>query len=218
MQFGSEESCPIASGHELANGTRQTVGEKLPQRGWPQAESPHSGCLRPPAFRLLDSPPIAGRAVQSRVLADKDAKFRSTGEGRRLGQSFGLYSQGASHASEAAWPKTQLEKKDRMSSRPFEDNDLGVITESEKKLAPPAMYKVLLHNDDYTTMEFVVQVLQGVFHRSHTEATQIMLHIHRSGIGVAGVYTYEVAETKVAIVEALAKQNEYPLKCTMEEV
>lgn len=108
--------------------------------------------------------------------------------------------------------------KERMSDRPFEDEDLGVITESEKKLAPPPMYKVLLHNDDYTTMEFVVQVLESVFHRSHTEATQIMLHIHRNGIGVAGVYTYEVAETKVAIVEAAARQNEFPLKCTMEEV
>jgi ATP-dependent Clp protease adaptor protein ClpS len=104
-----------------------------------------------------------------------------------------------------------------MGNRPFEDFDHGVVTESEKKLKPPAMFRVLLHNDDYTTMEFVVQVLQSVFHRSHTEATQIMLHVHRNGIGVAGVYTYEVAETKVAVVEALARQHEYPLKCTMEE-
>ena len=75
---------------------------------------------------------------------------------------------------------------------------LGVVTESEKKLKLPPMYKVLLHNDDYTTMEFVVQVLQSVFHKPPAEATQIMLHVHRNGIGVAGVYTYEVAETKVA--------------------
>ncbi len=93
----------------------------------------------------------------------------------------------------------------------------GVVTESEKKLEPPPMYKVLLHNDDYTTMEFVVQILQSVFNRSHAEATQIMLHIHKSGLGVAGVYTHEVAETKVAIVEAMARQHEYPLRCTMEE-
>lgn len=119
----------------------------------------------------------------------------------------------------AAWLENSVgEVEHRMSNGPWEDNDLGVVTESDKKLAPPPMYKVLLHNDDYTTMEFVVQILEGVFHRSHTEATQIMLHIHRNGIGVAGVYTYEVAETKVAVVEALAKQNEYPLKCTMEEV
>ena len=79
------------------------------------------------------------------------------------------------------------------------------------------MYKVLLHNDDYTTMEFVVHVLQTVFHRSPEDAARIMLHVHQNGIGVAGVYTREVAETKVAVVEAMAKQCEYPLKCTMEE-
>jgi ATP-dependent Clp protease adaptor protein ClpS len=104
-----------------------------------------------------------------------------------------------------------------MGERPVREFDHGVVTEREKKLAPPAMYKVLLHNDDYTTMEFVVHVLQEVFHRSPAEATQIMLHVHRNGIGVAGVYTYELAETKVAIVEAMARQHEYPLKCTLEE-
>jgi len=98
-----------------------------------------------------------------------------------------------------------------------EDLESGVVTERKKKLKPPAMYKVLLHNDDYTTMEFVVQVLQSVFHRSPADATQIMLHVHRSGIGVAGVYTYEVAETKVATVEMLAREHEFPLKCTLEE-
>jgi len=95
--------------------------------------------------------------------------------------------------------------------------DHEVVTETEKKLKKPPLYKVLLHNDDYTTKEFVVQVLQYVFHKEPTEAVQIMLHVHRKGIGVAGVYTYEVAETKVTQVESLARQNEYPLKCTMEE-
>lgn len=104
-----------------------------------------------------------------------------------------------------------------MGDRPFMDDDLGVVTESEKKVKLPSMYRVLLHNDDYTTMEFVVQVLQSVFHKSPADATQIMLHIHRTGIGVAGVYTYEIAETKVAVVEALAREHEFPLKCTMEE-
>ncbi len=104
-----------------------------------------------------------------------------------------------------------------MSDRPFEDHDTGVVTESEKKLKLPPMYKVLLHNDDYTTMEFVVQVLQSVFHKTPPDATQIMLHIHRSGLGVAGVYTHEVAETKVTLVEAMAREHEFPLKCTMEE-
>ena len=104
-----------------------------------------------------------------------------------------------------------------MGDRPFIDDDLGVVTESEKKVKLPSMYRVLLHNDDYTTMEFVVDVLQSVFHKSPADATQIMLHIHRNGIGVAGVYTYEVAETKVAVVETLAREHEFPLKCTMED-
>ena len=95
--------------------------------------------------------------------------------------------------------------------------DHEVVTKTKKKLKKPPLYKVLLHNDDYTTMEFVVYVLQSVFHRQHTEATQIMLHIHRNGIGVAGVYTYEIAETKVTKVEFLARQHDFPLKCTMEE-
>jgi len=95
--------------------------------------------------------------------------------------------------------------------------DHEVVTETEKKLKKPPLYKVLLHNDDYTTKEFVVQVLQYVFHKEPTEAVQIMLHVHRKGIGVAGVFPYEVAETKVSLVESLARQNEYPLKCTMEE-
>src|SRR5574337_506332 len=93
-----------------------------------------------------------------------------------------------------------------------------VVTETKKKLKRPPLYKVLLHNDDYTTKEFVVEVLQYVFYKEHTEAVQIMLHVHKKGIGVAGVYTYEVAETKVALVETLARRHEYPLKCTMEEI
>ena len=92
-----------------------------------------------------------------------------------------------------------------------------VVTETKKKLQQPRPYKILLHNDDYTTMEFVVGILQYVFYKEHTEAIQIMLDVHKKGIGVAGVYPFEVAETKVAVVESLARQNEYPLKCTMEE-
>jgi len=94
--------------------------------------------------------------------------------------------------------------------------DREVVTETEKKLKKPSLYKVLLHNDDYTTKEFVVQILQYVFHKEHTAAVQIMLHVHRKGIGVAGVYLYEIAETKAALVESLARQQEYPLKCTVE--
>jgi ATP-dependent Clp protease adaptor protein ClpS len=104
-----------------------------------------------------------------------------------------------------------------MSDRPLEDYDSGVVTESEKKVKLPPMFKVLLHNDDYTTMEFVVQVLQSVFHKTPADATQIMLHVHRNGMGVAGVYTREVAETKVSVVDSLAREHEFPLKCSVEE-
>jgi len=107
-------------------------------------------------------------------------------------------------------------------SKRGKDPDHGVVIETEKetekKLKKPSLYKVLLHNDDYTTKEFVVQLLEYVFHKDPTEAIHIMLHVHQNGIGVAGVYTHEVAETKVALVESLARQHEYPLKCTMEEV
>jgi len=109
-----------------------------------------------------------------------------------------------------------------MTTRPGRGDDLtGVITDTrtraEKKLKKPRMYKVLLHNDDYTTMDFVVYILRHVFHRSEADAVRIMLHVHRNGIGVAGVYMREFAETRVAQTEALARQYEFPLRCTMEE-
>jgi ATP-dependent Clp protease adaptor protein ClpS len=104
-----------------------------------------------------------------------------------------------------------------MSDLPFADDEVGVVTESERKLKRPPLYKVLLHNDDYTTMEFVVEVLQSVFRKAPAEAIQIMLHVHRNGIGVAGVYTREIAETKVGLVEDMAREHEFPLKCTCEE-
>jgi ATP-dependent Clp protease adaptor protein ClpS len=98
------------------------------------------------------------------------------------------------------------------------ENDENVVTETkpEKKLKKPILYKVLLHNDNYTTREFVVAVLKEVFHKSETDAVQIMLHVHYNGIGVAGVYTFEVAETKVKIVEAAARDNGFPLRLSME--
>lgn len=95
--------------------------------------------------------------------------------------------------------------------------DHDVVAETEKKVEQPRLFKVILHNDDYTTMEFVVQVLQSVFHKPLEEATQIMLHVHQNGLGVCGIYTYEIAETKVAEVLSLAQAHEYPLQCSMEE-
>jgi len=88
---------------------------------------------------------------------------------------------------------------------------------TREELTEPPMYRVLLHNDDYTTMDFVVQTLMLVFSKNSDEATRIMLNVHRKGIGLCGVYTYEVAETKVDTVHALAREHQYPLKCTMEK-
>jgi ATP-dependent Clp protease adaptor protein ClpS len=96
--------------------------------------------------------------------------------------------------------------------------DPSVVTESkpQEKLKKPPLYRVLFHNDNYTTMEFVVAVLREVFHRSETDAVTIMLAVHKDGVGVAGVYTFEVAETKIDKTHALAQQSEFPLKLTME--
>jgi ATP-dependent Clp protease adaptor protein ClpS len=88
----------------------------------------------------------------------------------------------------------------------------------EKEVKEPPQYRVILHNDDYTTMEFVVYVLQTVFHKQESEAVQIMLTVHRNGSGVCGVYTAEVAETKVSLVHDMARKHGYPLKCSMQEV
>jgi len=96
-------------------------------------------------------------------------------------------------------------------------NDEAVLTESKQKLQKPPLYKVLLHNDDYTTMEFVVLVLRSVFNKSEEDAFRIMMAVHQQGIGVAGVYSYEIAEAKVDKVIQLARDKEFPLLCTMEE-
>lgn len=101
-----------------------------------------------------------------------------------------------------------------------DDNDnlgTGIATRTKAKTKRPSMYRVLLLNDDYTPMEFVVYVLERYFNKSREEATQIMLHVHNHGVGVCGVFTFEVAETKVAQVLDLARRNEHPLQCTMEK-
>jgi len=92
----------------------------------------------------------------------------------------------------------------------------GVRSKTGKEVKEPPMYKVLLLNDDYTTMDFVVGVLRFVFHKSPTDAIHIMLNVHHQGVGLCGIYPFEVAETKVNTVEALAREKGFPLKCTME--
>ena len=93
----------------------------------------------------------------------------------------------------------------------------GVLEKARDLTKRPELYRVLLHNDDYTTMDFVVDVLETVFSKSPAESHRVMMHVHRSGIGVAGVYTHEVAETKVGEVHGLAEEAGYPLRASMEE-
>jgi ATP-dependent Clp protease adaptor protein ClpS len=93
----------------------------------------------------------------------------------------------------------------------------SVKTKPKKKTKKPPLYKVILLNDDYTTMDFVVFILETVFHKPHEEAVHIMLHVHRKGMGVCGVYTREIAETKVKMVHELARKNNFPLRCVMEK-
>jgi ATP-dependent Clp protease adaptor protein ClpS len=98
-----------------------------------------------------------------------------------------------------------------------DDGDAAVVTKTRTRTKRPPLYKVLLLNDDYTPMEFVVYVLERFFGISHQQATDIMLTVHNKGIAVVGVFSFEIAETKVTQVMELAQRNEHPLQCTMEK-
>src|SRR6187551_2102607 len=106
---------------------------------------------------------------------------------------------------------------DRGSDRGDEEGKTGLVTKTKPKTRKPSLYKVLLLNDDYTPMEFVVHVLERFFNKGREEATRIMLHVHQKGVGVCGVYTFEVAETKVTQVMDFARKHQHPLQCTMEK-
>ncbi len=111
--------------------------------------------------------------------------------------------------------------KNLMSNEHEDDNDgpgfgVGVVSKTAPKTKRPSLYKVMLLNDDYTPQEFVVWLLQAVFKKDAEEAVRIMLHVHNNGVGLCGVYTYEVAETKVAQVMELSRRNQHPLQCMME--
>ncbi|WP_295557212.1 ATP-dependent Clp protease adapter ClpS [uncultured Hyphomicrobium sp.] len=106
---------------------------------------------------------------------------------------------------------------DRGNDRGGEEGKTGLVTKTRPKTKKPSLYKVLLLNDDYTPMEFVVLVLEKYFSKGREEATRIMLHVHHKGVGVCGVFTYEVAETKVTQVMDFSRQHGHPLQCTMEK-
>ena len=131
---------------------------------------------------------------------------------------------GGKHFSEPAksqyhWDASKATGSDRMSDngKREEGPGTGVIVKAKPKTKKPSMYKVLMLNDDYTPMEFVVHILERFFNKNRQEATRIMLHVHRRGVGICGVYTYEVAETKVTQVMDFARQHQHPLQCTLEK-
>jgi ATP-dependent Clp protease adaptor protein ClpS len=98
------------------------------------------------------------------------------------------------------------------------DKKGAVATSDRTKVQEPSLYKVLLHNDDYTSMEFVVAILERIFRKNTSEASKIMLNVHQEGVGIAGIYTREICETKVVIVHDLARQSDFPLRCSIEKV
>jgi ATP-dependent Clp protease adaptor protein ClpS len=100
----------------------------------------------------------------------------------------------------------------------YEDSQGGLLLDTRTKADKPHLYRVVLHNDDYTPMDFVVEILRRFFSKSTQQATEIMLEVHHRGHAVCGIYPYEIAETKVTLVLETAKKNEYPLQCTMEKV
>jgi ATP-dependent Clp protease adaptor protein ClpS len=106
---------------------------------------------------------------------------------------------------------------ERDEGRDSEEGESGLALRTRTQTKKPSLYKVLILNDDYTPMEFVVFVIERFFNKTREEATRIMLHVHQHGVGLCGVFTYEVAETKVAQVLDLARRNEHPLQCTMEK-
>jgi ATP-dependent Clp protease adaptor protein ClpS len=118
---------------------------------------------------------------------------------------------------DGGWIEITMSDNDKRGGGTTEGPNTGVVVKTRPKTRKPAMYKVLMLNDDYTPMEFVVHVLERFFQKNRDEATRIMMHVHRRGVGVCGVFTYEVAETKVTQVMDLARQNQHPLQCTIEK-
>lgn len=115
---------------------------------------------------------------------------------------------------------SQNQNRPRMGDERSADKDdgrVGISVQTRAVVKRPSMYRVLLLNDDYTPMEFVVHVLEHIFNKSHEEATEIMLKVHHRGVGVCGVFTFEVAETKAGQVMDLARRNQHPLQCTIEK-
>lgn len=138
------------------------------------------------------------------------------------GQLGGFFAAAANQYLSGVPIEAPTSRMERMSEKDNEGtNDdgpqTGVVIKSRPKTKRPAMYKVLMLNDDYTPMEFVVHILEKIFGKNREEAVDVMLHVHRHGVGICGVYTFEVAETKVAQVIEFSRRHQHPLQCTMEK-
>jgi ATP-dependent Clp protease adaptor protein ClpS len=161
---------------------------------------PKSTQLNGPAFRARD------RETMQSGPKDNESE-RASGRGPRR-------SLPATGAREPAGPKQPTTPKEPAGAK---DPGTSVVTKVRPKTKRPNMYRVLILNDDYTPMEFVIHVLERFFNKSREDATRIMLHVHHHGVGECGVYTYEVAETKVTQVMDFARQHQHHLQCVMEK-
>nr|WP_088182305.1 ATP-dependent Clp protease adapter ClpS [Sphingobium sp. Z007] len=133
---------------------------------------------------------------------------------RQIAISFGIMnSRITSHAGPVAMAGQHPDDQGEGPGGP----SVGIATRTRTRTKKPSLYKVLMLNDDYTPMEFVVHVLQSFFRMDMEEATRVMLHVHQRGVGVCGIFSYEVAETKVNQVMDFARQNQHPLQCTLEK-
>ncbi len=161
-----------------------------------------------PGKKAAEAPDLAAIALSNCV-------FRADYETQLFHRARVCLSNNALRRVSGRWGRAQKMSDHEENEGPGREN--GVATRTRAKTQKPSMYRVLILNDDYTPMEFVVYVLERFFNKSRDEATNIMLHVHQHGVGVCGVFTYEVAETKVAQVLDLARRNEHPLQCTMEK-
>ena len=164
--------------------------------------------------------------IDRRALNDlaEHSIFATRGGSAAAGETLAALSTGLPFAASSA-PSLMSGKDDEPPGKDGNGGDrgnddegrTGIVTKTRPKTKKPSLYKVLLLNDDYTPMEFVVLVLERFFNKGREDATRIMLHVHHKGVGICGVYTFEVAETKVTLVTDFARQHQHPLRCTMEK-
>ena len=171
-------------------------------------------------------PPVALRIVRDRKARMRSCSRRADAGSATLGRTLALMGKTLTLGrTSGKWAGAKNDPPGREppgreppgKDRGKEDGRTGIATKTRPKTKKPSLYKVLLLNDDYTPMEFVVLVLEKYFAKGRDEATRIMLHVHHKGVGICGVYPYEVAETKVTQVMDFSRQNGHPLQCTMEK-